>query len=214
MTTKTRTHANEIRSGMGVSSKRSIESIWAAILVALISFFIIDFKGMMRTGRWIRHGGKHAFKDWPIPMEDFLVTAVHAGGMLIWLAIVVHQLLTKGAGWHKVVGYIGAPLMLLSLSLAYRPAADTLIPTTHGVLGLTLENTTLIVDVVGIAVETIVGILKARSKHLTEHRQHMICAALFTAGPGLYRLLSTSVSNSSNALRLQVVYRIPMTVCG
>ena len=111
--------------------------------------------------------------------------SAHGAGMLIWLGVVQHQLSTQGFGNHKLVGYVGAVLVFITLFLTYPAAKYTAVPSIHGLGGFTLIDAVLFLTVSGILEETLVGILKARQRALNEHHHHLLMATLFTAAPGL-----------------------------
>lgn len=164
-----------------------LEDVVAVVFVGLCALFGIELVHFMQTGAWVIHGGTGEFDRWPQPPEQTLVLWIHSVGMLLWIGAVLYQLRTRGRGAHVMVGRVGAGLMLVSLALAWRPAMVSSVPALHGLVGLTLMDVTLIVNVVGIAAETLVGIFKVRDRRIVEHRQHLMVAVMFTAAPGLYR---------------------------
>jgi hypothetical protein len=139
--------------------------------------------------------------------------------MLLWVGIVIYQLNTRGKDAHAWVGRIGAGIMIIALIFAWGPAVESTVPALHALAGLTLIDITLAVNFIGVVVETIIGILKARDKRMVEHRQHLIVAIMFIAAPGLYRLLFLIISNgieltnSQPITELQALWAHELAAC-
>lgn len=164
-----------------------VERIVIGVFIFLCALFALEIIHYAQSGQWIIHAGTHGFYQWPQPATQNQSVLIHSLGMLLWVALVIYQMKTRGKGSHVWVGRLGALLVLLALLLAYGPAVASAVPALHGVGGFSLIDITLMVNAVAIATETLVGIFKARSRHLAEHRQHLMVAVLFTAAPALYR---------------------------
>lgn len=158
------------------------------VFVVLSSLFLIEIWHYLRTGEWVVHGGAGAFARWPMPAWLNLELGLHALGMLAWVGVVIHQLLTRGAGHHRRVGQIGLVGVFLALAASLRPTIASDVPVLHGAFGASLMDWTLGITVVGIVAETAIAIYKVRRGNVEGHRKHVMTAVLFTAGPGLYRV--------------------------
>ena len=164
------------------------------MFLGLTASFLPDVRTYFQNGgTWRLLGGSHHFSNWNHSgrSSELLSGYIHwhAVGMLVWMLVVVYQLATRGSSQHKVVGYLAVPILWSSLGASLKSLYAIRVPALHGMLGcLTLFDTVLLLDVAGIAIETTVAILKVRRGQVREHRQHAICAVLFSAGPGLYRL--------------------------
>lgn len=169
------------------------------VFVFLSALFGLELIHFFQSGRWVIHAGAAGFSQFPQPVQQNVAVLLHSLGMLLWVGIVIYQLKSRGKGEHIWVGRIGAGLMLLSLAFAWGPAVASTVPALHSLGGLTLIDITLIVNVLGIAIETLVGIFKARDRKLIEHRQHLMVAIMFVAAPGLYRALFIMINGLTNA---------------
>ena len=154
----------------------------------LTSLFVVEVIHFFKTGQWVLHGGLGAFSRWPMNSQLNLEVSLHAGGMLAWIGVVIHQLLTRGSGFHKRVGRIGVIGVSVALLIALRPTSASDVPILHGALGFSLMDLTMWITIVGILEEMAIALYKIRRNNVDGHRKHVMTAVLFTAGPGLYRL--------------------------
>ena len=171
------------------------EKATIGLFLCLSALFTLELIHFAQSGRWVIHAGAAGFSQWPQPTQQNLAVLLHSIGMLLWVAIVAYQLKTRGKSYHTLVGRLGAAIMVIALILAWGPAVESTIPALHALAGLTLIDITLVVNFMGIVIETIVGILKARDRKILEHRQHLIIAIMFIAAPGLYRLIFIIITN-------------------
>ena len=187
--------------------------------IGLSALFTLEFIHFVQSGRWVIHAGAAGFSQWPQPIQQNLSVLLHSIGMLLWIAIVIYQLKTRGKKAHIWVGRFGASIMIIALILAWGPAVASTVPALHALAGLTLIDITLIVNFIGVVIETVIGILKARDKRMLEHRQHLLVAIMFIAAPGLYRLLfilisnAVELSNSHPITELQALWAHELAAC-
>ena len=170
----------------------NLETFAGVAFLALTSFFIIDlhYYYAQNPHQWGLFHGAASFSKWPPPRHLAYHIGIHAIGMLVWMFIVVHQLWTKGKGrFHASFGMWGSLIMIVSLLMSLPAVDQTTIPSLHGMMGITCYDLILPLAVAGIVIETVVSIVKVRSRQFQEHRKHAICAILFSAAPGLYRLI-------------------------
>jgi hypothetical protein len=169
-------------------SAPSVEVSVGIAFLFITSFFAIEILHYFETGTWVLHGGLGAFERWPVHELLNLNIALHAIGMFAWMAIVVHQLYTRGSGAHKWVGRVGALGVIVALWFSLRPTFASEVPLLHGAFGLSLADLTLAFNNIGIAGELAIGVYKVRRGDVEGHRKHLMSSVLFTAGPGVYRI--------------------------
>lgn len=168
--------------------ERRLERTIGALFLLLTGLFLVEVRHYFETGSWVIHGGLGAFARWPAVTELRSHISLHALGMLAWMGVVVHQLATRGAGLHKWVGRVGGLMLLAALAIAWRPTLASRVPALHGALGLTLQDLTLGVTIVGIVVELGIGVYEARRGDIELHRKHLLVSVMFTAAPAVYRI--------------------------
>jgi hypothetical protein len=166
----------------------SVEVMVGIAFLFITSFFAIEVHHYFKTGKWVLHGGLGAFEQWPVHEVLNLSIALHALGMFAWMAIVIHQLSTRGSGAHKWVGRVGALGVVLALWFSLRPTFESDVPLLHGAFGLSLADLTLAFTNIGIVEELAIGVYKVRRGDIEGHRKHLMSSVLFTAGPGVYRI--------------------------